>query len=164
MEWKETRKQIKSHGVADRAIYLKKSCKKTGDWLFSKVCCGGTRTRGNGFKQKERRFRLDIRKKCFTVRVVRHWHRLSREVVGPHPCRQPRSGWRSSEQLMELWVSLLSAGESDQMDFIGPFQLKQFYDSVVMYIKHKSGLISNISVTRSQHWQSHNKSVQSSHI
>lgn len=46
--------------------------------LFSPVCC--KRTRPNGFKSKEDRVRLETIKKLFTVRILRHWYKLAREV------------------------------------------------------------------------------------
>jgi len=59
-------------------LYLKGAYRKDGEGLFTKVC---DRTRGNSFKLKECRFTLGIRKKFFTMRVVKHWNGLPREAV-----------------------------------------------------------------------------------
>ena len=59
--------------------YLKGAYRKAGEGLF--IRAGSKMMRGNGFKLKKGRFRLDNRKKFFNVRVVRHWNRLPTEVV-----------------------------------------------------------------------------------
>ncbi|PKU39551.1 reverse hypothetical protein [Limosa lapponica baueri] len=60
------------------AQYLKGAYRRDGEGLFIREC--SDRTRGNGFKLKEGRFRLDIRKKFITVSVVRRCNKLPREV------------------------------------------------------------------------------------
>ena len=59
--------------------YLKGAYRKDGVNIFNRARCN--RTRSNGFKLREVRFRLGIRKKFFTMRVVKHWNRLPREVA-----------------------------------------------------------------------------------
>jgi len=50
--------------------YLKRAYRKAGEGLF--IQNYSNRTRSNGFKLKEGRFGLDIRRKFFTVRMMRH--------------------------------------------------------------------------------------------
>lgn len=39
------------------------------------------RKRGNYINLKEKKFKLDLSKKTFSQRAVKHWNRLPREVV-----------------------------------------------------------------------------------
>jgi len=60
-------------------LHLQGAYRKDGEGLTIREC--SDRTRSVGFEQKEVRFELDIRKKFFTMRVLRPWHRLPREAA-----------------------------------------------------------------------------------
>ena len=59
--------------------YLKGGCQEDGARLFPVVPSDWTR--GNRHKPKHGRFRLNMRKNFFPLRVTEPWHRLPRDVV-----------------------------------------------------------------------------------
>ena len=92
--------------------YLKRSYRKEGDRLFSRVCGNSTRGNGfNGFKLKEGRSRLDKRKNSFTMRVVRHWNRLPSDLVDALSLETFKARLdKALGNLMELWRSCALQG------------------------------------------------------
>ena len=71
--------------------YLKGAYKQEGNQLFERV--SDSRMRGNGYKLREGRFRLDIRGKFFTERVVRYWNSCPGRLWMPRPWRCSRPDW-----------------------------------------------------------------------
>ena len=86
------------------------------------------RTRGIGFKTKEGRFRLEARRKFFTQRVVRQWHRLPRETVDAPSLEVLKARLDGALGNLIWWkVSLPMAGGLELNDFQGPFQPEPFH-------------------------------------
>jgi len=108
--------------------YLKVAYRKDGEELFTRVC--SDRTRGNGFKLKEGRFRLHIRKKFFTMRVVRHWTRFPREAVDAPSLAVFKARLDGALSNLVQWkMSLLMAGGWNRMKFKVP---SNPYHSVIL--------------------------------
>jgi len=76
---------------------LQGACRKDGDHIFSRACCG--RLRSNGFKLKEGRFRLDIREEIFYNEGGETVERIAwRGSGGPVPGNiQGQVGWGSEQ-------------------------------------------------------------------
>ena len=106
--------------------YLKGTYRKAGEGLFVRPC--GDRTGGNGFKQEEGRFRVYVRNKYFTVRVVSHWNRMPSEVVDAPSLEgtQRQAGWGFEQPGLEGGVHAYS-WHLELYNLKGPFQRKPFY-------------------------------------
>lgn len=59
--------------------YLKGAYSQDRDWLYTWT--DSDRTREDGFKLKEGRSTLDVRRIFFIQRLVKHWNKLPRKVV-----------------------------------------------------------------------------------
>jgi len=77
--------------------YLKRAYRKDGETIFSRICCD--RTRSNGFKLKEGRCRLDIRKNFFYHEGAETLEEIAqRGSGGPIPGNIPGQVGQGSEQ------------------------------------------------------------------
>ena len=118
--------------------YLKGAYKQEGERLSMRV--DSDRTRGNGFKLRQGKLRLDIRRKFFTQREVAHWNRLCKEAVNAPSLKAFQARLDVALGSLVWWlVTLHIAGDLKLHDHCGPFQPRSFYDSAMYVFTEKEG-------------------------
>jgi len=79
------------------------------------------------------RFRLDIRRKLFTKRVVTHWNRLPKEVVDAPSLEAFKARLDVALGSLVWWLATLHIAEGLKLnDHCAPFQPRPSYDSVII--------------------------------
>jgi len=117
-------------GLVTAFQYLKGAYKKDEDRPFSRACCD--RTRGNGFKLREGRFRLDIRMKFFTMRAVKHRSVFPREVADAPSLETFKVRLDGALSNLIYWKMSLLIAERVKLDGLkSPFQRKPLYASMI---------------------------------
>ena len=108
--------------------YLKGAHKQEGEWLFTRV--DSDRTRGNGLKLRQGRFRLDIRRKFFTQTLVTHWNRLPKEVVDAPTLEALEARLDVALGSLGCWLATMHIAVG--WNLMSPFQPGPFSDSMIL--------------------------------
>ena len=78
---------------------------------------------------------MDSRRKFFTQRVLTHWNRLPKEVVGAPSLETFQARLDVALGSLVWWLATLHiAGGLKLNDHCGPFQPRPFYDSMIMIL------------------------------
>ena len=80
---------------------------------------------------RQGRFRLDIRRKFFTHRVVTRWNRLPKEIMDAPSLEAFKARLDVALGSLVWWLATLHiAGRLKLDDHCGPFQPRPCYDSI----------------------------------